>query len=388
MLKKQRNSRGMSYVEVAICLFIVSISILPLSQAFVSSVKIREEAESMSQTTFYAETLLEETKGQLEKDLIEARKIEQGHIAADELAYYLNKKLTEKTRTDPTPLKDFLKTTTEMEAYLKQKYDTSRYSYEVAVWNVKNITQTDNKIEISSGLLHKAVKFYTHRDYKFSSGDLEKLPKFTIDAQYKGLFTDEVFFKKFIPKAADNNSSILGVSILDLKMKENGEILSVGEGTTITQSGELELKQTSTIQTGSGRIEGYVYSIDKSDTSSITEGTGIIILDTRSLNLTNTNLTKVNNTILKFNNETEFPINLKIVVNKKDLGEIDKKLHIMLMDNNDIGKKTTIERITHLDLEDNYMIAVIVRDKSPRMGNKGKIVKTMVDMYAFKSQEN
>ncbi len=385
MLKKQRNSRGMSYVEVAICLFIVSISILPLSQAFVTSVKIREEAETMSQTTFYVETLLEETKGQLEKDLIEARKIQQGHIAADELAYYLNKTLPEQTRIDPTHFKDFLKNAADTEQYLNQKYDTSRYSYEVAVWNVKNISETDNKVAISSELLHKAVKFYTDVEYKFSSSDLENLPKFTIDEQYKELFTDEIFLKKFIPRAIDNNSSVVGVSILDLKMGAGGEISSIGAGndTTITQIGGLKLEQVSTIETGPEGIKGYVYNIKEGVTDSTTSSTGVIVLDTRSLNRT-----KVKNTILKFNNETKLPINLKIIINKEDLGEIDKKLHIMIMDNNDIDKKTTVERITHFDREDSYLIAVIVRDKAPRLGNKGKIVKTMVDTYTFKSLDN
>ncbi len=382
MLKKQKNSRGMSYVEVAICLFVVSISILPLSQAFVTSVKIREDAETMSQTTFYVETLLEETKGQLEKDLIAARKIQQGHIPADELAYYLNTTLSEETRALPTPFKDFLKTTADTAQYIEQKYDTSQYSYEVALWNMKNIKETtESKIVISSDSLSQAIKFYTDRDYQFSPGDLEKLPRFNIDTQYKALFKDELFLKKFIPEAADNNSSIMGVSILDLKMEEDGKISSTGAttGTTITQSGELELEQVSTIQAGSTEIEGYVYNIKTSAASS----TGIIILDTRSLNSI-----KLKNTILKFNNETKLPINLKVVINKEDLDEINKKLHIMIMDNNDRDKKTTIERITHLDREDNYLIAVIVRDKAPRLGNKGKIVKTMVDTYTFKSLDN
>ncbi|WP_069998217.1 type IV pilus modification PilV family protein [Cellulosilyticum sp. I15G10I2] len=361
MLRKSDNSRGMSYVEVAVCLFIVSISILPISQAFVASVKMREEAESISQSTFYAENLLDEIKQQLEKDLIGVRKIETSYSNKANL-YSLN---------------EFFEVAAED---FNKKYPTDQYAYEAAIWNIKDIPEVEEKIVISADVLEKAVKFYTDETYQLGSDDLDKLPTFKLGKEHKNLFTDELFFKQFIPAYTETDArttQIVDVGLLDLKMETGGVLLE--SSTSFTQLGQaVQFKKNSITTRVPSSQKGYTYTIEKSDTSLATTGTAIVILDIRSLNLGT-----LQPAVLKFINHTDFFINLKILMNEEDLGKFDNKIHLIISDNQ--GKKTTIERITALDREDDYLIAVIIRDKAPRLGLSGKIVKTMMDVYTFES---
>jgi hypothetical protein len=365
MFKNQNNHKGMSYIEVAICLFAVSIVILPLSQAFVASVKLKEETKSISQSTFYAETLLEEVKEQLKRDLSGVRKI----VGAD--------------KTQIHPIIDFLELgTTEEEKLvkLKEMYHTDRYTYEVAIWNVKDLTPlTDGNINLSSSFLSEAVKFYTDSVYQFPDSDKEKIPKLKIDKLYQGLFQDETFFSNFIPTPTDTitKSSVEGVSTLKLTMREDGTVSY--DDSTVQQAGKIELEKLGIIKTSEPVQQIYTYKIKKTDATAT--GVGIVIVDTRALDAST-----LKNTILKFNNEAKLPINLKLLMNKADKAEVEAKIRIIIADEQ-ADQKTTLERITELDQEENYIIAVIVRDKNPRIGHTGKIVKTMMDVYSFENSQ-
>jgi hypothetical protein len=391
MFKNQNNHKGMSYIEVAICLFAVSIVILPLSQAFVASVKLKEETKSISQSTFYAETLLEEVKKQLERDLIRREKVDLGEIPNEELAYYLDDELTKQERTEPTLLnKLFNHTLTEADEF-NQKYNLSQYSYEVALWQMKDVLieaeedeseSEKEKIEISVSLLDEAIKFYTdaEENYQLKASELSIMPKFNLSKDYKGLFKDELFLNNFLPEADNNDSPVIGSVLLKLRMNEENI------NTTIINSGHIEVKAGI-----SPHDNVHVYNIELEDGYTIPapdEGEpanmAVVVLDTRALGLE-----EIEKTILKFNNNTNLPVNLKILMDRieedEDVVSFDDKINIIISDNND--KKTTIERIMKLDREENYLIAVIVRDKDPKIGLSGKIVKTMMDVYSFENSQ-
>ncbi|MDF2878751.1 MAG: hypothetical protein K0S30_1847 [Clostridia bacterium] len=365
MFKNQNNRKGMSYIEVAICLFAVSIVILPLSQAFVASVKLKEETKSISQSTFYAETLLEEVKEQLEKDLSGVRKME----------------IEFADKTQINSLTDFfeLGTTEEELANFREMHDAERYAYEVAVWNIKHLALTDGNISLSSSFLADAIKFYSDETHQFSDSDIERIPKLKVDKLYQGLFKDETFFGNFIPTPIDNitQSSVIGVSTLKLKMRSDGTLSYVESA--VQQTGKIELAKPGIIGTSGLAQQIYTYKIKKSDSSAA--GVGVVIIDTKELDAD-----VLKKTILKFDNEAQMPINLKLLMNKADQDSINEKLHVIIADA-EADKKTTLERITELDRQENYIIAVIVREKNPRMGHTGKIVKTMMDVYSFENSQ-
>lgn len=371
MFKKQ-NYQGMSYVEVAICLFIVSLSIMPLARSFVSSVRVKETAASTQQTTLYAETLLEETKAQLTKNLLSDKKIENNYVATSN---YLI--------TDFLGIED-----TEVDVF-NQKYQTDRYSYEFAIWKINEVEEVSGQVKITSDRLAKAYKFYTDTSYQFSTGDLGRLPQFTLDESQKGLFKDELFLSHFLIGLNPDDSrrsSIVGIRELKLDMEE-----------------DKKLSDTDIIENESDNID--IQRVQKSDTLRIynialKEGYtlphrqpndplpfAVLVVDTRALELDE----ELPKTVLKFNNQTTIPLSLKILMNperepeedeeEEDIIRLEDKLILMVSDSG--AYKTSIEKIIQLDQEDDYLIVVIVRDKNPRLGAPGKIVKTMVDLYTF-----
>ena len=372
MFKNQNNHKGMSYIEVAICLFAVSIVILPLSQAFVASVKLKEETKSISQSTFYAETLLEEVKNRLQEDLLTERKIEIDYEDKEVL-----NSLIEFLGIEPDDLESF-----------EQNYDTQKYTYEVALWNIGEIlAEEDCVVSFEESSLIKANKFYTgdeeekNKAYQFEASELNSLPWY--DAKlYKLFFSDKNFVKSYIPKTnpdntvSNENSDISALGRINLSMLGSTIAIDIDEeDPVIDTESEVFIDNT------------YIYKLET------LTGKGMIIVDARLLDKT-----KVENISFEFKNDTEFQVIVKIVFNKSDLNDLSKKIHIsgglneVHVEAGDDGAvqpipRIVVERVTELDEEKDYLIGMIVRDKSPKWGNAGKIVKTMMDVYSFENNQ-
>jgi hypothetical protein len=371
MFKNQNNHKGMSYIEVAICLFAVSIVILPLSQAFVASVKLKEETKSISQSTFYAETLLEEVKNRLQEDLLTERKIE-----------------TEYEEEVLNPLVEFLGIEPDDLESFEQNYDTQKYTYEVALWNIGEILAEEGSvISFEESSLIKASRFYTgdedekNKAFQFKDSELNSLPWYDAK-QYKLFFSDKNFVKSYIPKKNPDNT----VSNENSNISALGRIKLSMVGSSITADIDEE---DPVIDRVNPVVIGNTY-ICKLETLT---GKAMIIVDTRLLDKT-----KVENISFEFKNSTAFQVAVKILFNKSDLNDLSKKIYIsgglndvtVVEDDDEAVQpipKIVVERVTELDEEKDYLIGMIVRDKSPKWGNAGKIVKTMMDIYSFENSQ-
>lgn len=143
--------------------------------------------------------------------------------------------------------------------------------------------------------------------------------------------------------------------------------------------GFIDLEDTEIITQEQDAPIGYAYKIIKKEGWAESDKRAVIIIDAQRLDWDNLSPVR-----LKFSNVSGLSLLLKILVAPEDLDKevVDQKLDIILSDKTTTAK-TSIERVTSLQSTEDYLIAVIVRDKAPRIGRSGKIIKTMIDVYTF-----
>ena len=64
----------------------------------------------------------------------------------------------------------------------------------------------------------------------------------------------------------------------------------------------------------------------------------------------------------------------------ENISTIDKRLNIIVKDTDG---KSSIERINEVEPYDNYVVAMIVRELTPVIGEEGKVIKKMLDVYSY-----
>ncbi|MDF2613651.1 MAG: hypothetical protein K0S71_1437 [Clostridia bacterium] len=398
--RKKHSQKGMTYAEVAVCLFVIAIIITPLSVSLVSSTKIRTESEAISISTLNAEALMEDIKVQLTKD-IALKNRREGNILKDTDpadVVELNKRteylINPPDETTLIDIKDFLAlSSAENRDSHDTKYDTSKYEYEIAIWNMNEISLSmPSKLSLNKDTLKDAIKLYSNMDPSMrfdSSLETEDLVDLTIAPEMAKSFKGTLLKDSFIPSGFEDPSAgyvISDVKTISFKKRDANSI----EDTSILPNNPSEEILHIDQEAINAGADGYVYTI--SETRPVGEiepnSRGVVLLDLRQL-VRDFNPSLTFKFINKINVEN-YTLVIKVLRNVKKndttpsletLEEIDKKFNIVAVDKGQ--SKTIIERIIDSDLDHNYLIVMIVRDKSPRVGKPGKVVKKMVEVYNY-----
>ena len=381
MLKQPQNMKGMSYLEIIVCFFVISLLVLPLSTSFLSAIRVREAGVDLSQSTFQTERLMEEIKEQLRKDSLNVYKL---NIAEkSELSYLFGGPL-------------------EASDYISKTYQTDRYDYEVAIWPLKEqIGSTTISALSAKDDSCKAFRFYTAADansaFKYKSEEESQLPQLNM-ASSANLFlsTGSYLYTPALGSDSLNLSTIKGMATILFKQNEHSTPLPIVEVDSVTCQNLTIIKKDLYI---ADTKQGYSFEIQQIQPTETT-GTNMVIIDTQLLQ----DFSEVTTTNIKIKNKSQLPLLVKIVVGEvkieEDKTEEDKilaeEVKMTAMENiikltledSSINGKTSIEKVFSKPMQEGYLISIVVRDKEPKLGQSGKIVKTMMDFLTFEPDDN
>ena len=412
MLKmNKRNEQGFTFVEILTCLAIVALIVGPICFSFLSSLKTRVTAESINEATAYAERMLEDIKVQITDDIILRQKIVGNRVATS--SYSGNLSIDTNGVCDyliDLPSSASVRSGTQMTNFFKgadsnilnSRYDTDTYAYEVALWRMNDIpfasASTTKTFTLDENAIGKAVKLFTDSsaDYQFKASKYTGLTNpitFKITDEMIKAFEDQAL--AYVPsqestesakKVMDKNTITLNTNI-NTVAPATANIKNWRESTGVGNKA-IEINQIKTIKNASNVTVGYIFEISNGTDSgsfTATNSRSIIELDIRAL-LRDTNLvelTTYDTLTFKFVNNTVF--DQFIVVKQNAIGtettDINTKFNIVAEDKS--TGKSGIVRIDDIDAYENYLITVIVREKNPVLGESGKIVKKLIDIFSY-----
>ncbi len=385
MLKQPHNMEGMTYLEIIVCFFVVALLVLPLSASFLSATRMREEGVTLSQSTFQTERLMEEIKEQLRKDSLTAYQLKMMGKTGD-YPYYFNPTISDKT-TKQT-LSVFFGGTPQASEYISKTYQIERYDYEVAIWPLKEQVGSTTISALSTQEDNcKAFRLYTATDatlaFKYVPEEESQLPQLNIASSATlFLITEPYLYTTDLGDASLNLSPIKGMATILLKQPLPNPS-PIAEVDSVTYQNLIVTQ--SNLSVGSSN-QGYSFAIQ----STATTGTNMVIIDTRLIQ----NFSNVTTTNIKIKNESPLPLLVKLVAEEdKTKAEKDRWTDVestisLIIEDSSINGKTSVEKVFSTPTQEGYLISIVVRDKEPKLGQSGKIVKTMMDLFTFEPADH
>lgn len=401
MISKRGNSQsGMTLVEVITSLALLSLLVLPISSYFVKSAEVKADSQSVAKATVYAENLLTDIKEQIAKDVSVQREKENkpdvlnpSWTETSGVRAYVRKDKnidqTDPTITDTSdpeqsfklPLNIFFnKMTTDERERFESEYETIKYSYEVVVWRLDEETISyiktpglGNTFGWNEEALKRGLQLYSHSGYKLDSADLTsveaqiKLPDDLIKNNF--ISKDQYFSGKVIREDGKKNYSDI-LTITQEGLINHTKIEDIVSYTQINDSGRKYYKVT---VAGGGRR---TILIDATRVNTSMPDGGITM--------------EIQNTPIDDADDGQVVIQVRKKIGMST-GTLDAKLTLVPVG----SKPVVIERPKDIEVEDAYLIALIVRDLNPANGvidettsngqrvNRGKIVKKMIEIYSY-----
>ncbi len=408
----KNNEQGFTFVEILTCLAIVALIVGPICFSFLSSLKTRVTAESINEATAYAERLLEDVKVQMADDIILRQKMTGNRINTTTYSgditiakegvgqYLIDLPGPASTRTSAA-MTSFFKGNTS--ADINSKYNTDDYAYEVALWRMNDIPfnsiGSDKTLTLNESTINKATKLYTDSSaaYQFDTSKYTGLANpitFKITDEMLKAFQDKTL--AYVPNQASVDAAykIMDKNIITLK---KASILTTPPSTSdivnwrkSTASGNeaIKIDAVKTIKKNDGTVAGYIFNIvggtDVSGfASDASKYRSIIELDVREL-LRKEDLspeTAYDHLTFKFINNTAFDQLIFVRQNVESGNLVNGKFNIVAEDAT--TGKSSIVRVDDINAYENYIIAVIVREKAPALGEQGKIVKKLIDIFSY-----
>ena len=410
--KSEKREQGFTFVEILTCLAIVALVVGPICFSFLSSLKTRVTAESITQATKNAERMLEDVKVQITDDIIRKQMVEGSRVSTSTYEADVNgisNYLVSSTSRGTTHLNNFLKGTSS--ADFASRYNTDQYDYEVALWRMDDlfpVVSTGNVLKMDASTLVKATKFYTDSSAGYGTFNYsgEMLPiTFSATGEMLEVFQDASLM--YVPNQSASDASY---RIMDKnKLIMSADFVSASPSISFSVENWLQntgatdeaikissIREIKEVNSTTSTVVGYAFDISNGGSATAFAGNssyyrGIIELDTRSLLRMNSsggasysNQSMYDKFTFKFNNATPYDQLIYVRQNaltSAEASSIDEKFNIVAEDTG--TGKSTIVRVDDIDTYENYIIAIIVREKSPVLGKSGKIVKKMIDIFSY-----
>lgn len=393
MISKKRNSQsGMTLIEVLTSLAILSLVVLPIASYFTIAAGARADSQSVAKATIYAENLLTDIKEQIEED-VKVQRAEENNprfsgtyslvarTASDGLRDYV-KKGTSIQDSDVIP--EFKYTVFDYfdkaETAFNAEYETDKYAYEAVIWRLDQETINYIKSAADPYLLNwgqesikRGLRLYNNNKYQLDGIDPDaakiKLPALLLEDSF---ITKDQYFEGEVKRGGTPN--YYGVVTIDTDGKASFEPFS-------SYASLAEYDPNNPIDNAANRNH---YKLKVSGTGKRT----ILVDATKVHKNIQPNTTKIE---IENNSAAQLVIQVRKSTGE-DLG--DASLYNALSTTDEIDKRIRLvpakgsnnivfERPKDIQVEDVYLIAVIVRDLSPSNGKKGKIVKKMVEVYSY-----
>lgn len=413
-----RKEEGMSFTEVMICLVVVALVIGPFCLIFSSANKTRQTSVRIEEATCYGETLLAQIGDQITKDMILMQQIEGNRLsgaAEENMRYqdYIQKYLKQEPLDQKNEkLQVFLQMSDE--AY-QNAYHTERYTYEVVLWPLSKAPIEGEALEMTKDAIyepaHKAVRLYSSDDpdYQLKKAFYEGKNKpisFSVSDDVMKAFKDSS--GKYIVSAHPDDKYVL-MNTLAIKAKVDktsgllkwegdldekwGGLLKKGAA----NNGSTEIKDVQVIEQ-KGNVQELDLTIGTKNAGAkplLPAGSqylGVVKLDLTELlrnvpeAVKGSEYRNYQDLVIKVVNETGCDQVVQMVQNQIADDEETPHFKVLVEDAKDSDGKTGKsyqQTISDLTTEENYIVAVVIRELNPLMGRKGKIIKKMLDLYSY-----
>lgn len=408
---RKQDNWGFTYVEILVCLMIISLIVAPISYSFLTSVKMRVAAVEMDEATSYAEQLLEDIKYQITEDIMLQQEVlgaryktgdkSEAEIkkAKEGIAQYLldwSALSPAVARRDSIRLNMFL--TGLGVTDLAGRYDMNKYAYEVALWRISDVSLTSDTLTLDKNTLKKATKIYSDsdssyqfQDVNYDTGSMISPITFKITPEMLKVFKDDTL--SYVPNQV-TDEKILDINTV--KFDDTGVPTVVNKkqkealSPTVEPNIKVEFKE---ILNSAGIKIGYLFHINEGTISSSdfpedkSNYRSIIEVDVTNLLRKSDDLSEIttyDQLTFKFINHTEYDQFIHIkknLIGTEDRDVINSKFNVVVDDK--AGGKSTITQINDIKPYENYLIAIVVRDKDPVQGQVGKVVKKMINIYSY-----
>lgn len=398
MVKKlNKNAEGFTYAELIICLLIIAIVVGPICASFASANKIRATSQALNNSITHTEALMEAVKAQLTMDIKLKKQKENMQLykypstdVENRIKLCLEKEY-ESTDIGKDTLERFLEHIPVSD--IKTLYNTERYAYEIAIWRASNMDLSAgiNTLEFKGDTLERAAKFYSDSMYEFSEFATSSANiKFEVSDGMK-----KAFQKEKIAYAPQTGYSVLDQHTLiltpdNLKFAKDFNDTS-GLKTISLKGNQITINQPVLINGEGDKIDSLIYTATTSG-GTVLNAINIIDVDVRQL-LRKKNVAgngfepcaDYDGLTLKFINDTDQDQIVRIIRSASEgidsLETVDKKINVVAIDQK--SGKTSIQRVEDVAECESFIIAIVVRDKTPVIGQPGKVVKKMIDVYSY-----
>lgn len=392
---RAKSEKGMTYVEIICCIFIVAMFIGPICFSYVNATKIRIDAESVSKSTVSAEWLMEDLKVKMKQDLDQREKVLNNKVSGTltDKALMLNGKANYlASDSSHAPSTELLSTLISDLSH----YDTSNYSYEIAIWNMERGTITDfNNLEFNNTTLAQAAKFYTDENYKLD-GFSSMIHPLTIKISPDMINAFKDSNKQYIP-SYDGSTTTLGYTLIDeytMTLEADGieRIKFESDINKVTRNKKVQITAQE-IKSGT-EVVGYEYEVSPASGVTIaSDSKNLVVVDVDIRNLIRedsggilSNVETYKDYVLRFNNKLDSNLIVRVVRSASDGGTVEGEnlnQYIKIVVDENVDYRTSIEKVETKKDYPSFLIAIIVRDKQPAIGQPGKIIKQMLDVYCY-----
>ena len=440
MKRSYKNEKGITLVEVLICVIIVALVIGPMTLNFTTAGRTKEAAERVTIATNRAENLMKDIKTRITEDILlkqefngNRSKLGDDTAKTNRYNHYVNRYITD-AAFGPSPstiplsttlvnLKDFLANTNFEADYVNDENGNPHYAYEVIMWPLSsypNVMSGDNELTIDTTTLNTVdyhiVKLYSNNQpgYKFDATDFNSMTnpiKFTLTDQVFKSFQDES--QRFIPfgSPSPSPSPAPGVSpspspsvYTNYDLIEQREVKAKLSGTPRTLTWEVTPKTGSQIEVevstdqmqmdnGSGTSFGYVITVKPpSGVTLATESNKMYVVDVDVTALLRNldSFSPLATYTMKVNNQTNNHLLMRVTRNYIDSeveATMDQKFNFVAL-NSKPNQRISFDYIDDIRPEQNFLIGIIVRETDPTVGKPGKIIKKMVSVYSYDQSIN
>lgn len=392
---RAKSEKGMTYVEIICCIFIVAMFIGPICLSYVNATKIRIDAESVSKSTLSTEWLMEDLKAKMKQDLDQREKVlnnkVSGTLTDKELMLYGQANYLA-SDSSHAPGTESLSTLISDLSH----YDTSNYSYEIGIWNMERGTITDfNNLEFNNTTLAQAAKFYTDENYKLDGFSSMTNPlTIKISPDMINAFKDSN--KQYIPKY-NSSTTTLDYNLIDeytMTLEPDGieQIKFESDIDKVTRNKKVEITAKE-IKSGT-KVVGYEYEVSPASSVTIaSDSKNLVVVDVDIRKLIRgdsggslVNVATYKDYILRFKNNLRSHLIVRVIRSASDGGTVEGEnlnQYIKIVVDEKVDYRTSIEKVETKKDYPSFLIAIIVRDKQSAIGQPGKIIKQMLDVYCY-----
>lgn len=379
--KKRSSQSGITMMEVVMSIAIISIFILPIASYFTMAAGARVDSQSVTKATIYAENLINDIKKQIAED-VEKQRAEENNPDFSTGSLTPNPDVRDYVKPDQTPdasyrytLVDYLELEGEKINKFNTEYETQKFAYEAVVWRLDKRTLdliSGDELVFDNTLVSRGVMLYNNLDYDldytkatYPSNLKMKLPQDLINAKDK-IIPKEKYLSGEIQLDDDGNKNY--AAVIKINYDSTGKPEIDEDDDIIDNSGIIDL------QLFADKDNKKYYKVKVSGS-----GKRTILIDATWIH---TGLPEdiLTMEIIDENSNPEEPLIVQVRKNfDTSTLELDRRLNLIASSANN----TVIERPRDIEVEDTYLIAVLVRDLSPVNGNKGKIIKKMLEIYSY-----